>query len=168
MKTIYNAILQNLSAEVPEIRFIELNTGQLEDPAGSYVTPFPCVLIQFSEIVWAGIGGGIVAGDATITVKVAFQIWEDINNITPEEIYYNGIERLEIVNRVFACLQNMTGDNFNELQVTGTNDETRPNIVIFTETYITHVRRNQAREKRETTIPPIKMNINKTVNPRRS
>lgn len=161
MKTIYNAILQRLAAKVPEIRFIELNTGQLEDPAGNYVIPFPCVLIQFSDIVWAGIGAGIVTGDATITVRVAFQIWEDINSLTPEDIYYDGIERLEIVNRVFASLQNLTGDNFNELQVTGTNDETRPNIVIFTETYTTHVRRNQAREKRETITSPA-LNISKT------
>lgn len=162
METVYNTILQKIK-EVPEVLFIDFDTGQADDPAGNYALPFPAVLIGFAGVDWQGIGDGIVAGDALVTVRVCFQIWEDINSETPEATYYDGIGRMRIVAGVFSRLQGLTGDNFNELQLRSTATETRPNVVIFSETYATHVRRNQARRTGEAVPVGVELKINKAV-----
>lgn len=162
MQTIYNTILQRLK-EIPEILLVDLDTGQVDDPAGNYVLPFPAVLIGFSGVEWQEIGSGIVTGDALVTVRVCFQIWEDVNSETPEAIYYDGIKRMEIVTQVFGRLQGLTGEDFNELQIRSTNNETRSNVMIFTETYVTHLRRNQARRLTEAVPISLQLKTSKAI-----
>jgi hypothetical protein len=105
MEEILIAILERLSAEVPELSLIDEDTGQLEivDEDDRYPVTFPCVLVSPEDTLWKDYGEGIQEGDVTMGVRLAIDCYDDthIGSGTTGKIR----DRMQLAGKVYAALQ---------------------------------------------------------------
>ncbi len=79
MEELYLSIAEHLREKMPELATIDEDTGQLvpSDEEDGYPILFPCVLISTDEINWETVAGGKQRGSCLITIKHAFDCYED-------------------------------------------------------------------------------------------
>lgn len=143
MDVLYQKIMERLDANVPELRWIDLDQGQLETPEDSYPVQFPCCLIDFTNIIWQNVGRQLQAGDVTISLRVGFDIYEDTNNLSPEVSRNNGLLKLRLLNKIHHYIQGFGGEHFNRLNRIGTFQEKREDgLKVYNLVYITNMRDN--------------------------
>lgn len=83
MEELYLSIAEHLREKMPELATIDEDTGQLVSmEEDGYPIIFPCVLITTDEITWETVCGGRQRGSCSITIKHAFDCYED-THFTP-------------------------------------------------------------------------------------
>lgn len=109
--SIFVALCDHLTKEVPELRWIDEDEGQLNTPQGERpAVDFPCCLIdiQYPSCRDADETEQLVT--ASITLKLAFLQMGATNNKAPEPVRSRALERLGIVECVQNCLQGWTAE----------------------------------------------------------
>jgi len=124
MDIIFNDILTLLSA-IPELKWIDYNDGQLDLPDESYPVLMPCALIDVTNIDWQGASRGAQTGEATITITVAFDIYEDVHSRVSPSHRAAALSRLAVLNTIHAALQGRSGANYRALHRTNSATERR-------------------------------------------
>ena len=74
MKTIYTQLIKQIQSKVPAVRWIDLNTGQLEVPFTDNQRPtvaYPCVLIDIAIDRTTALTDTLQECDSTITLTIA-------------------------------------------------------------------------------------------------
>ena len=140
MDTVYADLINRLSTAVPELRWIDYDQGQIDYPAEHYPIDFPALLIDFASTEWEDIGQQIQGGDMTISFRIAFRLYEDLNNHTPADSRNAGLQKLQLLKTVHKALQGFAGANYNRLSRIRTFTEKREDglkvIVMQYNTYI--------------------------------
>lgn len=78
----YTHVAQTVSDEIEEIRWIDLDRGQLEYPEHFESLVLPCVLINISDgVSWQGLTNGGQIGEVDVSLKTVIRL--------PEPIYHN-------------------------------------------------------------------------------
>ena len=103
-KKLFTGICDYLASQVPDILWIDEDTGQLESEERPPVA-FPCCLIdiQYPECA-TGIAGSQRIR-AQIQVRLAFNCCASTNSRVPEAIREKALSRLDIVESVHNALQ---------------------------------------------------------------
>jgi len=139
--TIYKDLLGQLDSRVPDLRWIDYDQGQIDYPAEHYPIDFPAVLIDFENTDWEDLGRQIQGGDITIGFRVAFRLYEDLNNHTPADSRNAGLQKLQLLTTIHKALQGFAGANYNRLSRIRTFTEKRNDglkvIVMQYATYLT-------------------------------
>lgn len=141
MDILYNALVNKLAADVPELRWIDMDTGQYEFFEDNYPVDFPACLIQFPNIDWQDLQRGLQTGDVTVTFRVGFKITEDTHATAPDRAA--ATDRLKLLNNIHRALHYFNGTAFNALTRRNTNFlllGDKPLILVYTLTYITNLR----------------------------
>lgn len=120
MIDLFSEIQDRLSAEVPELLFVDLDTQQVERQDEAYSVQFPCALINFNA-QWTG--AEIQKGTVNIQFRVYFQITEDTHHSSPQK--GDAFIQLELMNKIHSKLQNFKGTNFSKLVRMDTEREAR-------------------------------------------
>jgi len=107
MDTIYRSIVKQLTNEVGDLKWIDLDGGQLEFPDESYPVQFPAAFIDFENIQYQTLQRGMQQGVATITVRVAFDIYEGFHGTAPD--LKQAGDRLKLLNEVYRALHRFSG-----------------------------------------------------------
>lgn len=109
MKTIYTALIDRLQAKVPAIRWIDLNTGQLEVPFTDNQRPpvtYPCVLIDISIDRATAVTETLQECQGTITLTIADNRPSRTSaNTTPAP----SLEEYDFIADIYTALQGYTG-----------------------------------------------------------
>lgn len=87
-------------------KWVGLDNGEIDFPSEQYPAIFPAAFIDIVSIDWDNAGDNNQVGDCTISVRLAFDIPEDMNNFTPAKQYNAGITRLQWVNDVYTLIEN--------------------------------------------------------------
>ncbi|MEZ5195093.1 MAG: hypothetical protein R2764_01440 [Bacteroidales bacterium] len=107
MDTIYRSIVKQLQTEVPAIKWIDLDGGQLEAPDENYPVQFPAVFIDFRNIQYQQLSRNTQQAVATISVRVAFDIYEDFHGNAPDlEL---ATDRLRLLHNIYVALHGFSG-----------------------------------------------------------
>lgn len=114
MDQLYKDILERL-AVIPELQWVDYDTGQIDAFADNYPVPFPAVLVDFENVDWQDVGNKLQGGEVTINIRYAFSAIEDWNNHTPEASRANGLARLRLKNTINAKLHGWGGGHYNRL-----------------------------------------------------
>lgn len=151
MDILFKSISERLSTEVPELRWIDWEQGQIDtNMESSYPVQFPAVLIDFPSISWQSIKQGIQDGEVTLQVRVIFDVYEDFNTESPNRDLALG--RLKLINKIHKALHNFSGNilqnngiyedtHFNSLERTSTSSEQRDDgLKVINMFYITLLR----------------------------
>lgn len=161
MDQLYKALVQQLKNNVPELLWIDLEQGQLETPEDQYPVQFPCCLISFPNVpAWQSLGNGLQIGDALITFRIAFDIYEDTHKEAPD--MEDALLKLQLINKIHKYLHHFEGEHFNKLERTGSSQEQRPDsLLVFNMQYNTNIRDAHAVPVYEQTqIHDLQLNLN--------
>ncbi|MBN1340729.1 MAG: hypothetical protein JXA03_15475 [Bacteroidales bacterium] len=107
MDIIYRSIVKQLTDQVSGLNWIDLDGGQLEAPDESYPVQFPAAFIDFENMQYQTLQRGMQQGIATITVRVAFDIYEGFYGTAPD--LKQAADRLQLLNDVYKAIHRFSG-----------------------------------------------------------
>lgn len=141
-KQIFTAICDQLEAEVPELKWIDWDEGQLNVSVDQRpALAFPCCLIdiQYTDCRDTNETEQIVS--ASIVLKLAFMKSGETNNKAPQLVRSRALEVFNVIDKVHDKLQGWTGDElFSPMSRKRANGQNRGGIKIYTVTYSTTFR----------------------------
>lgn len=114
MKTIYSDIITRLKAKVPELRWIDLDYGQLESPERPAVA-FPSALITIDIPQADDITDNIQDCVANITIRLAFDNPGRTAAATPTKELNRALTPYDTAGNVYAALQGWHTAHFDPL-----------------------------------------------------
>jgi len=107
MKHLYNGVAALLQSSIPELRWIDQDTGQLEYYTLRPGLDFPAALIDVSYPQCDNIGAGSEQRCAAeIIVRVVFEVWSDTNMSAPEEVRQLALSMYDTLDLIRANLHN--------------------------------------------------------------
>lgn len=101
-KQLYLALQERLADRIPEIKYIDLNLGQLQAgirPAVSY----PAVLIDFDARA-REICGSHIMMDADVTLLVISDTYSQSNHLAPLDVRMKALEYMDLSARITGVL----------------------------------------------------------------
>jgi len=117
MKTIYTAIISRLKEKVTGIKWIDLDTGQLDTVERPPVM-LPCALISIAITQAKSITDTLQDCTATVTVTLAFDTLERTSANAPETTRNASLAAYDTIADVYAALQGWGTVNFDSLSRT--------------------------------------------------
>lgn len=136
---IFDKTLQRIHTEVPEIKYISHDFGQLEDySTGRPPVAFPCALIDFQNWNFENMGENSQRAEGEIIIKLGFARLNDTtNNITQEYWREQAMQDYEIEWNLNNALHGWTPDEkFGYFTRSAATAENRPlNVRIRTLRY---------------------------------
>lgn len=113
IKTLYAQIADRLAAQIPELQWIDLEQGQLENLDQEYAIPFPAAFVDFDEAQWNDIGGDIQRGEIIIRVTLVAEVLEDSYQVSTQRAA--ALAKLELTSKVHQALHHWQGTGFSKL-----------------------------------------------------
>lgn len=110
-KTIFLDLQERIKTEVPEIRFIEQNIGQIGIEDFRKMVSFPAVIIDFSNTTFTALQGNVQLAEATITITLIFETFSQSYNLAPSSVKEKALEFLDIEQKVYQALQGWENGN---------------------------------------------------------
>ena len=102
-KWIFTDVCDRLKQQVPALRWIDAQEGQLstnERPA----VAFPCCLIDMAYIRCETLSGGKQKVTVQISLQVSFQSFAQTNANAPVQVRDKALERLDVMEEIHAAL----------------------------------------------------------------
>ncbi len=130
MENIYYEIRNAIVANVPEIKWIDLDEGQLEDFEHPPVD-YPCLIVGFPQARYENMGECMQNADITISVKLGFKIWEKFNASVPISNQSAAFDHFGTIRKVVKALHGLTGDSRSELMRVSMSKHNRPDPKIY-------------------------------------
>lgn len=114
MKTIYNDIIAQLSAEVPALKWIDMNIGQLDASQRPSVA-LPCALIGIRIPKAKSLTDTLQDCEGQLVVTLAFDVPERTSANAPEARRDAGLAVYDVIADVYKALQGFGTDHFDAL-----------------------------------------------------
>lgn len=126
MKVIYTALMEQLKTAVPELKWIDLDEGQLDSGDERPAIAFPAVLTGIALTRCETIHGGVQHCVAAVTVRIAQNPFVSRTaSGVPDDVRNTSLERYAFVERIHAALQDFGTEEFNPLSRIRQARETR-------------------------------------------
>jgi len=105
MKTLYNAVTKRLKTEVPELRLIDMDYGQLDQAQPSVA--YPCALITLNFPNCKNLTDDIQDCTCEIIVRLGFNPLNNGSTAThaPEEVREQSLKPYDTIASVYKALQ---------------------------------------------------------------
>ncbi|WP_407483700.1 hypothetical protein [Elizabethkingia anophelis] len=119
MEKLYLKILELLST-IPELRYIDLDSGQLQEEIPPLL--YPAVLVRINE-------SKENIDDLFQSVKGGFQLlvidetFSKTNNLAPDAIREKGLDYMKLTTKIYKKLQGYEDDYFSTFTNTGNTDQ---------------------------------------------
>ena len=125
MREIYQKVRAQLK-EVPLLKYIDLDTAQLEKYTGKPPVNFPCALIRIALTGCTDLGGGVQRCTCLVTVRLAF----DFPKMETASIYTdvkidNALSYFDTYEAAYKALQGYTDSEVEEFSRTSATPEMR-------------------------------------------
>lgn len=105
---LFLAIQEQIEKEVPEIRQIDIDLGQLETYETRPAVSFPCVLIDFPATPYSNHSQGWQWADVNVTIRLGFTPFSSASSITPDVTKEQALHFFELENKLYEALQGFT------------------------------------------------------------
>jgi hypothetical protein len=143
MKVIYTAVMAQLKEQVEELKWIDLDRGQLDYSAGDRPpVAFPAVLIGIALPRCETLYGKVQHCQATVTVRIAQN--PPVSRTAagaPADVRENALQCYDLIERIHAVLQDFGTPAFNELSRIRQKKETRADgLFVYEIEYATEFR----------------------------
>lgn len=81
--TLLIALQDRIKTQIPDIRWIDQDLGQLENYGDRPAVSFPCVLIDFQNFQYEDASDLIQFAEGTVNFRLAFAPFSNTNSLTP-------------------------------------------------------------------------------------
>lgn len=132
---IYNAIREKL-APIKDWLHIDLFNNQFENEERENPVLFPCVLVEFGDIVWENDGLGNAKsqrGDLQITLHIGSELYQNTAFFAPKQERDSALEFDTFVSVITNAIQGLKSPNFTPLYRVATRYSTNYDNRIITE-----------------------------------
>lgn len=135
MEDLYNKIVELLQ-EIPELKWIDLDVGQLNEPTPSVT--YPCALIEIDMPKTDDIQENTQQVSARFKITIAVKAYGETNGKTAIEKRSNALSYFKIANNCFKKLQGFGNENFYAFSRTSQRPENfRKGIKVIVQNYET-------------------------------
>ena len=110
MKEIIEAVMERLKTTVPELRWIDVNIGQMD--SSTPPVDYPCVLIDVSQIIYTTLKDGTSKGIAQVDVELYFACRAPSNAAAPESMRADAMAMFDVVKLVDKNLHGLETEEF--------------------------------------------------------
>ncbi len=111
MKSLYNRLLialqAHLAANVPEIKYVELDFSQLEIYDTRPAVAFPCALIRFTG-AYEPRQMKTQINNFTMQVRLGFDVYGNTSSLVPEAARTAALAYFEVEQKLYLSLQEFT------------------------------------------------------------
>ena len=138
MKTVYSAVMERIKSEVKPLKWIDLDTGQLE--RAPVLKPelertplaFPCALIGIDIPRTKDVTDTDQDCDVRIIVRLAFNQEMRTNSAAPASVVPAALKPYDIIADTYAALQGWGTESFNPLsRVNQSKENSRNGLFIY-------------------------------------
>lgn len=105
---IFIELQKKIAADVPEVKWVDLDVGQLESYEVRPKVQFPCVLIDFPGATYSNLSQNVEWWDGNINIKLGFDPFSETSSITPDAVKFQGLEYFEIEHKLYKSLKSFT------------------------------------------------------------
>lgn len=109
-KELFNAVKAKLSADVPEVKHIDLWNHNVEFIEQEDMWERPAVFVEFGKIEWSPFQGGSRRGSGTVAIHLVTDWTEGGHDAA-----------FDLSHCVYKALEGLSGESFNGLSLTETN-----------------------------------------------
>ena len=133
----YLSILERIRTQVPEIRYIEQDFGQLENFTLRPAVSWPCALIDIDDLDFTDIGGNNrQEAKCYVYIRIAAVAWSTSSNLTPDAIRGNALLYYALEQKIYQALHGWRAPGFSKLLRRKSKkeireDEVRVRILVF-------------------------------------
>lgn len=124
MKNIYIAVSDRLAANVPELKWLDLDKGQMNYERPTVV--FPAALIGLTLPKAEDLNHKKQICEAYITLRICFDFSGNTNMSTPEANRLDALAYFDLVEKIYVNLQGWNTAEFNPLSRVNVSEELRP------------------------------------------
>lgn len=79
---IFKSIMARIESEVPDIKYIDLDLGQLEGNSIRPAVAFPCALVKFQNWTFTNLGTNSQVGEGDVIIKIGFAQFSKSDSLT--------------------------------------------------------------------------------------
>jgi hypothetical protein len=116
LANIFTKVLLRLKNQVPELRYIDQDLGQLENYDIRPAVSWPCCLIDVEEFKFSEAGNDRrQIGEGIISLRVGLVRYSDSNNLVSENVRANALQYYEIENKINVALHAWKDQGFSRL-----------------------------------------------------
>lgn len=128
MKFLFKSIQERLTKEVPELRWIDMDKGQLDYFERPPVS-FPCALISVQLPRTIDLGAKKQKCDGLIVIRMGFDFSGNTSHVTPEAALEKSLAYFDLVEKVYGALQGYGESSYNTLSRQSLREEKRPDMI---------------------------------------
>lgn len=121
----YLEIMARIKDQVPDISYINLDLGQLENYEDRPAVSFPCVLLDFDNFTFSDMLNNSQIAEGTVRVRLAFAPFSNTSSLTPQIAQAKGLNYLEIERNLYKALHGWDGTDFGALMRESVETEKR-------------------------------------------
>ena len=126
MEEIYTAIMAQLKNTVEELKWIDIDEGQLEYYQDRPSVAFPCAIIDIALNDCRDLYNGVQLCSATIGVRIVQNcLTRRTTSAATEMVRNTALERYQLVEKVYEALQSWDSRQFNPLSRVSQKKEKR-------------------------------------------
>jgi hypothetical protein len=104
-------LIERITAEVPEIKYIDQDFGQLDAFVKRPNVAFPAVFIDFQNWTYTDTQGNIQIGQGDVIIHLAMDRHGHTSNLTPDEWREIPLEYYELEHKLFTKLHGWTPES---------------------------------------------------------
>ena len=104
-KHLFIALCDLLESQVPEVRWIDADEGQLNTSNQRPPVAFPCVLIDMSYPQTEAMNAPAEKIRVQFSLRIAFEGYGQTSSAAPEPVRERALERLDILEKIHRTLQ---------------------------------------------------------------
>ncbi len=140
MKEILTAVMERLQNEIPDLRYIAEDWGQLDYYDDAPPVRFPCALVSMGNLSFESETYGLRRARMTILIRVADAPSVSGTMAAPDDYRRRAFAIFDLMERVGNCLYGFGGVDFNEIEQQGITrysreDRIREYAMTFTTEY---------------------------------
>jgi hypothetical protein len=107
---LFISLQTKILADLPEIKWVDQDLGQLESYEVRPPVLFPCVLIDFDNTTFDQMQQDRQAGNCSFTLRLGFPAFSPAHSAAPESAKEKALQYYEIENRLYALVQGFDAD----------------------------------------------------------
>lgn len=107
---LYLQLSQHIKTQMPNIRWIDQDFGQLEEFDLRPEVSFPCVLIDFSDAEYEELSSLSQTGTVMISLRLGFAPFSSANQLSPTNVKVKALEYYNLEQQLYEAIQGFETD----------------------------------------------------------
>jgi hypothetical protein len=119
MKEMLQAVMAKLKKDIPQLRWVSINVGQMN--VESPPVEFPCALVDVPRMLYKNLStcGSYQSKELTVEVELYFIVRASAAMSAPELVREQALEHLDIMEQVYIALHRFRYGDYSPLECTG-------------------------------------------------